>query len=169
MRRLLLLVPAALCLFACGYHFPGSASNLPPDVRSLHVELFTNRTVEPFLENRITSNVIDWFARKGPLHLVEDRSRADALLTGVVTGYSSEPISYNADDAITEYRSKMTIAATLRQSSDDRVLWKGSLNWTEEYPANRDKAVQEDNEAAAIDVIAARLAQELYFRITENF
>jgi len=169
MRRLCLLLPVLLCLFACGYHFPGNGSNLPPEVRTLCVELFTNRTVEPFLENRVTLNVVDWFARKGRMHLVEDRGRADVVLSGSVIDYRSDSISYDSNDMITEYRSRMTVAATLRQTTDDRVLWKGTLSWSEEYPASLDKGVQEDNEAAAIAVIAERLAQELYFRITENF
>jgi hypothetical protein len=87
----------------------------------------------------------------------------------VVTAYSTSPISYDRNDVITEYRSTMTIAVTLRQTADDRILWKGSIDWSEEYPANLDKGVQEDNEAAAIAVIVDQLAQELYFRIMENF
>jgi len=169
MRRFFLLLPCLLCLFGCGYHFPGSESNLPAEVRSLYIELFANRTVEPFLENRITTSVIDWFARRNPRQIVEGRSGAEGVLTGAVTKYETEPISYDRNDEITEYRSTMTISATLRQTSDDRVLWKGRLEWSEEYPASLDKAAQEDNEAEAIAVIAERLAQELYFRITENF
>jgi len=169
MRRLFLLLPGLLCLFACGYHFTGNGKNLYPEVHSLHIELFSNRTVEPFLENRITTSVIDRFARKRPEQVAGDRAGAEAVLTGTVTEYRTDPISYDRNDVITEYRSTMAISATLRQTSDDRVLWKGSLAWSEEYPASLDKAVQEDNEAAAIAIIAERLAQELYFRITENF
>lgn len=169
MRSLGLLLVALLLLAGCGYHLPGRSSNLPPEVQNLYVELFSNRTAEPFLENRITDRVTDRFASTRTLGLVKTRERADAVLTGVVTGYTTSPISYDRSDVITEYRSIMTIAVTLRQTKDDRVLWKGSVDWSEEYPANLDKSAQEDNEAAAIEVIADRLSQELYFRITENF
>jgi outer membrane lipopolysaccharide assembly protein LptE/RlpB len=169
MRGLGLLLVALLLVASCGYHLPGRGSSLPSEVQSLYIELFSNRTAEPFLENRITERVIDRFARKRSLHLVEKREIAEAVLSGVVTGYSTSPISYDRNDVITEYRSTMTIAVTLRQTADDRILWKGSIEWSEEYPANLDKSVQEDNEAAAIVVIADRLAQELYFRIMENF
>lgn len=169
MRRLWLLLAAVLLLGGCGYHLPGRGSGLPPEVQSLHIELFTNRTAEPFLENRITDSVTDRFARKRTLRLVEKRDLADAVLSGVVTGYNTTPISYDRNDVITEYRSTMTIAVTLRQTADDRVLWKGSVDWSEEYPASLDKSALEDNEAAAIAVIVDRLAQELYFRIMENF
>lgn len=163
------LLLAILLLAGCGYHLPGRSNNLPPEVQTLYIELFGNRTVEPFLENRITDRVTDRFARTDALHLVENRARADAALSGVVTSYTTAPISYDRSDVITEYRSIMTVAVTLRQMSDDRVLWKGDVEWSEEYPASLDKSAQEDNEAAAIDVLADRLAQELYFRIMENF
>jgi outer membrane lipopolysaccharide assembly protein LptE/RlpB len=168
MRGLGLLF-AALLLAGCGYHLPGRGAGLPAEVQTLYIELFSNRTTEPFLENRITDRVTDRFARKRSLRLVEKRDRADAILTGVVTSYLTTPISYDRRDVITEYRSTMTIAVTLRQTADDRVLWKGSVDWSEEYPASLDKSVQEDNEAAAIAGIVDRLSQELYFRIMENF
>jgi outer membrane lipopolysaccharide assembly protein LptE/RlpB len=168
MRGLGLLF-AALLLGGCGYHLPGRGAGLPAEVQTLYIELFSNRTTEPFLENRITDRVTDRFARKRSLRLVEKRDRADAILTGVVTSYLTTPISYDRRDVITEYRSTMTIAVTLRQTADDRVLWKGSVDWSEEYPASLDKSVQEDNEAAAIAGIVDRLSQELYFRIMENF
>jgi outer membrane lipopolysaccharide assembly protein LptE/RlpB len=168
MRGLGLLF-AALLLGGCGYHLPGRGAGLPAEVQTLYIELFSNRTTEPFLENRITDRVTDRFARKRSLRLVEKRDRADAILTGVVTSYLTTPISYDRRDVITEYRSTMTIAVTLRQTADDRVLWKGSVDWSEEYPASLDKSAQEDNEAAAIVGIVDRLSQELYFRIMENF
>jgi outer membrane lipopolysaccharide assembly protein LptE/RlpB len=160
---------ALLLLTGCGYHFSGRGSNLPSEVQSIYIELFSNRTAEPFLENSITNSVIERFARKRALRPIEKRDIADAILSGVVVGYSTSPISYDRNDVITEYRSTMTINVALRQTADDRILWKGDLDWSEEYPASLDKSVQEDNEAAAIAVIVDRLAQELYYRILENF
>jgi outer membrane lipopolysaccharide assembly protein LptE/RlpB len=167
--RLLLLVLFLSALGGCGYHLPGRGDHLPAGVETLRIELFANRTVEPYLENRLTNAVTDRFIRGRALRLTEDPARADAVLTGSVTAYATRPISYDRNDQITEYRSAVTIAATLRRASDGRVLWKGTLDWTEEYPASLDKGAQEENEAAAIEVIAARLADELFFRIMEGF
>lgn len=169
MRRLILVWMLPFFLGGCGYHFSGQANNLPPEIRSLYIELFANRTTEPFLENLITNQVTEEFARSRSLHLTEDRTPSDAVLSGTVSAYSTSPISFGRNDEITEYRSDMTVDAVLFRTSDGKTLWKGNLSWTEEYPSNDDKAVQEDNEAEAIEVIAERLAEELYFRIVDNF
>lgn len=169
MKRISLLFTAVLLLGGCGYHLPERGNTLPPEVRTVYVELFTNRTYEPYLENYVTEAIVDWFAGKPELSLTEDRSRADAVLSGTVTTYTTKPISYDRNDVITEYRSAMTIAATLRQSPSDRVLWKGSVDWSEEYPTSLDKGVQEDNETAAIAVISERIARELFYRVMDNF
>lgn len=169
MNRLLLLSAMLLLLLTgCGYRFAGQVNNLPDDVRTLYVELFVNRTFEPYLENRLTDQVVEEFARHRTLRTVE-RKKADASLSGIIKSYVTGPVSYDRDDEITEYRSKLTLLATVRRTDTGKVLWKGALSWTEEYPASDDKIVQEDNEAAAIGVIVDRLAEELHFRVVENF
>lgn len=168
MRRFLPLI-LLLLLGGCGYQLSGRGTALPADVQTLHIELFANRTAEPYLENRVTDATTSWFARPHFLQLVEQAGAADAVLGGTVSAYSTAPISYDRSDVITEYRSIMTVDAVLRRSSDGRVLWKGQVEWSEEYPASLDKGAQEDNEAAAIDVIAERVAQEIYTRILESF
>lgn len=170
MRRLILPL-AALCLLGgCGYHLAGRGNRLPADVRTLHIGMFSNGTYEPFLENIITNAVTDKFVEGRQLQLVEKPAEADALLTGRVVAYSTDPISYDRNDAILEYRSRMTVRATLRRGRDHKILWKGDVSWSREYRANRmDMAAQQDNEAAAIREIGDRLAAELYSRILDNF
>lgn len=167
--RLLLALLLVVLVAGCGYHLPGRGNNLPEDVQTLYVAHFTNRTAEPFLEDQVTDLVTREFGLRQVLQLTEDASSADAVLSGSVVSYANRSISYASDDEISEYRSVMTISADLRRSSDGKSLWKGKLSWDEEYPSSDDKTAQEDNEAAAIEEIVARLAEELYFRIVENF
>jgi outer membrane lipopolysaccharide assembly protein LptE/RlpB len=156
-------------LWGCGYHLPGRGANLPADVRTVHVEYFTNATFEPFLENFTTNAVIERFARSRAVDLFKVAEGADALLTGVVRSYSTTPISYDRNDRILEFRSAMTVEAALRRTANGEVLWKGSVTWTEDYLANVDKNIQEDNEAAAIRVISQRIADNIFYRISEDF
>jgi outer membrane lipopolysaccharide assembly protein LptE/RlpB len=160
----LLLLPAA-----CGYHFPGHGEGVSAQVQTLYVGAIVNRTTEPFIETGVANAIIEAFARRKGIRPIESEDRAEALLTGAVTAYSSTALSYDRLDQIVEYRSSMTIEVTLQQQSDGRTLWKGSVSWSEEYLANSDKALQKDNEARAIAVISDRLAEELHVRVMDNF
>jgi len=165
----LALLCLLLSLCACGYHFPGKSGSLPGDVKTLYIPLFVNRTAEPQLENRLTSVVSEVFARNEHISQVESPKLAEAVLEGEISAYRSQPLSYDKNDNISKYRSTMEVTAKLRQVSDGRLLWQGNLNWEGDYVAADDKAVQEDLEQAAIEEITRRLAEELFYRMLDNF
>jgi outer membrane lipopolysaccharide assembly protein LptE/RlpB len=138
-------------------------------VRSLYVELFRNESYEPFLENALTNEVVGRFSRHGRLEIVEQPAQAEGIIGGRIVGYSNSALSYNRDDQIAEYRSKMTVEAVLRRVGNGEVLWKGTVVWQEDYPVSSDKVVQDDREQAAIQEISQRLADELFSHMMDNF
>jgi outer membrane lipopolysaccharide assembly protein LptE/RlpB len=156
-------------LGGCGYHLAGRGEVLPPDVHTLYIQMFGNRTYKAFLEDEVTNTVTEQFVQGKHLRLAENPAGANAILSGEVTAYTSRPIAYDHDDNILQYRASMTVNAVLKRAGDEKVLWKGNVTWTEAYSANQNKSVQYDNESAAIAVISERNAQELYFRIMDNF
>jgi outer membrane lipopolysaccharide assembly protein LptE/RlpB len=166
--RLLVLLSLLLCLVGCGYNFPGKGQ-LPAGVSRVYVPLFTNRTAEPLLENRLSTAVSEVFARNNRLTLVESRDEAEAILDGVIRSYSTRAISYDSNDDISEYRAQMQVEARLLQVTDGRLLWQGNAVWDDEYAAADDKAVQEDLEREAIDEISLRIAEELLSRLIDDF
>lgn len=170
MRRLLFLPGVVLFLLGgCGYHLAGRGEVLPADVHTLHIRMFANKTYKPFLENEVTNAVTDQFLLGRHLQLLEDTAVADAVLSGDVAKYTTHAISYDRNDTILEYRASMTVDATLRHSRGGAVLWRGDVTWTETYPANQNKNIQQDNEAAAIGIICNRIADDLFSRIMDNF
>lgn len=168
-RRLLhgLLALLLVATAGCGYHFPGRGNTLPADVHSVKIPLFKNRTAKPFLENTLTNDVLQRFARIRGLEVV--KSQEDAVLEGTVSSYTSTAITYGVNDQITAYRATVGISATLKRADTGRILWKGDLSWYEDYPSSIDKTVQSDNEDAAIRQISERLAAELQDRVLSGF
>ncbi|WP_305043908.1 LptE family protein [Geoalkalibacter sp.] len=165
----LLVLGLVLLMSGCGYHPLGRGGSLPEGVESVHIALFTNRSLEPFLEDHLTRDVIEEFSRREGLRVVEDPTAADARLEGEILAFRAEALSYDPNDRIGQFRATLTIAAVLRRSDSGLVLWKGQLSWAEKYPIATDKSVQEDNEQAAIRVISRRLAENLYFRLHDHF
>lgn len=160
---------ALLLLGGCGYHSMAQPGLLPGGVQTMHIALFGNRTTEAFLENALTDAVIERFSRQRGLQLLESPERAEGLLSGDLVSYSIGASAYNPVDQITEYRLALTVEAELRRRADGRVLWKGTVQWVEEFPSSSDKTFQEDNESVAAQLAIERLAEELHYRTLANF
>jgi len=167
MKCLLTLFLIPLALFGCGY----TPVVLGPGigVKTLFIEPLDNRTAEPFLDSLVTNNLIERFGRDSRLTLVKNRQDAEAILSGSVSSYSRKAVSYDQLDNIREYRSIMKIKASLRRVSDGKILWKDNVSWTEESMNRSDRSVQEDNETVAIQKISERLAEQVYYRMQDNF
>jgi outer membrane lipopolysaccharide assembly protein LptE/RlpB len=157
-----------LLLAGCGYHLPGRGG-VPVDIRTVHVEYFSNATLEPFLEREVTTAVVDRLARSRLLDIAPQAQGADAVLSGTVTSYGTAATSYDRNDIVREFRATMTIQASLRGTADDRVIWRGKVSWSENFPASADKAMQYSQEVAARRIISDRIAGELLIRIAEDF
>ncbi|SHI71759.1 Outer membrane lipoprotein LptE/RlpB (LPS assembly) [Malonomonas rubra DSM 5091] len=164
-----LLLTLLLLVTACGYHFPGKGESLPGGVTRVYAPLFTNRTSEARLENRVSNDISYVFARNGNISLVEDKQQAEAILEGTVSDYRTRALSYDSDDDISEYRATMVAQVSLRSIADGRLLWQGSVSWSEDYLAADDKNLQNDNEKEAIEEISLRLSEEILTRMLDDF
>lgn len=160
---------ALFCLAGCGYHLPeASDSWIGGEDRILYVQLFENETVEPYLENFITEALVEEFSRSRLVELTENPERADLKLTGHVTAFSSSVLAYSSSDEITDYRAAMSVAVQLKQRTGN-VLWKSSLNRSEEYRADVNKNDQLEGERLAAREVSRRLAEDIYAQLLNNF
>ncbi|MDH3998091.1 MAG: LPS assembly lipoprotein LptE [Desulfuromonadales bacterium] len=172
MRTRLLGLLALLCLLivGCGYHTPDSASEWAGgEARLLYVELFENKTAQPYLEGYVTDAVTFELAKSRLLEITEQPQRAEVKLVGDVTDFSSRALAHGVDDRIVEYRAQMTIVARLVAVSDNQVLWQHSLTRNEDYPATEDKNLQLEAEALVAKRVARRLAEDLYASLLTGF
>jgi len=159
-----------LALAGCGYHVPTAGDAwVGQQGRVVYVQLFANRTIEPYLDTIVTDEVSAQLARSRLLALVEDRAIADLLLTGTVTAFDSRVVAYDADDDISEYAADMTINARLVRRSDGATLWQEEFRRSETYPAQLDKSLLQSEESLAARVVARRIAEDLLARLTAAF
>ena len=171
MTRLALLGGLLLGLLSgCGYHAPASGDAwVGQGGRTLYVELFANRTVEPYLDSVVTEEMAIRLARSRLVELTEQRGMADLVLDGAVTAFDSSVGAYDAADNISEYTASMTVKARLLRSSDGSVLWQAVLSRSETYPALVDKSLQQEGESLAARVVAKRIAEDLLARLLTTF
>jgi len=165
----LLLILLSSLFSGCGYHSIAQDSQKRfGETATVSIPIFSNKTYKPNLENILLNNLIGEFAKRNGLRVVQSEA-SDYTLSGELLNYRKSAVSYTGQDIVMEYTATLTIAATLRKNSNQMVVWKGQLSWSQDLPASSDIAIQQNSEDAAIQVICQRLAQQLYLKIYEDF
>lgn len=98
-------------------------SMLPPDIRTVYVPTFVNKTKEPLLEVETTAATIEEIQKDGSLQIAKE-SDADAILEVALIGFDLSPVTYRRDEdtAAKEYRMTITVAFVMRRTSDKTVV-----------------------------------------------
>ena len=158
-----------LILFSsCGYHFTGGG-DFPGGVKSVFIEFFKNRTSETGISNILTNDLIYEVTRMKKVSLAGE-SKADAILSGVVTSMSINTIAHQGTQSSLERRVSITVDLKLKDR-DGRDLWsRKAISANEEYDVvASDKHATEKNRKDAIKALSKRLSEKIYSNITDAF
>jgi outer membrane lipopolysaccharide assembly protein LptE/RlpB len=160
----------ALCLsvlLACGYQLAGSGE-LPKGVNTIAVQVLANHTAESGLETTITNAVIDELTRRRQ-DLVVGVERADGILSGTINRLTTSTSARSDLLTAVERRLIVTVSFVLKDPSG-KVLWQGrQLSAEQAYAVGESKAATEMNRRLAIGIVAQRLAEYLFERLTDSF
>ncbi|MCB2187347.1 MAG: DUF799 domain-containing protein [Deltaproteobacteria bacterium] len=168
-RAFVLILGLFLLIVGCGYNFRGGQNNLPPDVRSVAIPLFKNRTAEVGIESTFTNEVIYQFTRSQMVRVTAP-SEADAVLYGEITRVTLEDIAFTSQDSSQETRVTVYVAAKLVRTRDGKTLWRANrLSKNRNYRVTGSTTATDDSRGAAITLVAQDLAQTLHDSIFENF
>jgi outer membrane lipopolysaccharide assembly protein LptE/RlpB len=167
---------AAFCLLnGCGYHLAGGThdSSLIAG-KSIAIPMCRNKTYRPNLETVLTGSLVNEFAFRSSGKLVAEDA-AELVLTATIVSYTTVPVSYTAADKVREYRKTMKVEANLTEKRSEKVLWKGTLAASQDYPAYLDPedpnstAKQQNSDDAALREISRKIAEQLFQKMSENF
>ncbi len=168
-HRLCVKTVLAVCLLisACGYRFSGGG-NLPEGVTRLSVGVLENRTRETGLENMISNEVINYFTRFENVQMT-DKDDADACLSGIIKSANTHTIAHRTTHASTERRIRVVLDLKLT-TPDGRLLWKAEdISEDETYVVASEKLRTEQNKKSALLILSERIAERIYYRMTDNF
>jgi outer membrane lipopolysaccharide assembly protein LptE/RlpB len=170
-RALLLLVSCLTALAGCGYHTVGSATHLPPNLKTLAIPLFATQTNANHTEIALTQAVLREFAARTRFHVVPENSPdADAILHGTILKQYSAPLTYNTTtQQSSSYLITLVMSVTLKDR-DGRVLYENkNYTYREQYQAtsNLPTFIQED--PAAIERLSRHFASQLVSDVLESF
>lgn len=125
MKRLLLTsilgLGFGLLISGCAGYRLGSM--LPPDIKTVYVPTFINKTTEPQLEVQTTQSLIEELQRDGSLRVV-NQDQSDVTLTVTLRNYRIDPVSYSSTQRTTarEYRIVLQAAIVMTRRNGTVVV-----------------------------------------------
>ncbi len=176
-RLLVVLLSSILMVSGCGYT---TSSLLPTNFKSIYVNNFANkinitaeqsnlrmyRGYRPGIETDVTKAVINRYIFDGNLK-VFSKEDADLELTGELVDFRREPLRYDANDNVEEYRVKFIVDMELKDVKSGKIVWseKGFSGETT-YRTSGSLAKGED---AAINDAVSDLARRIVERTVEGW
>jgi len=159
----------ALFFTGCGYHFQDGGTSFLPDVRSIAIPIFSNRTPQTGVESEVTRALVDKFISAKRLS-ISRQDAADALLTGTVKSFHTTSVTVTAGTQVTTgYRATLTVEILFQRQRDGKIFLKEELSEWWNYSVVSDLALTEKNKKDAIRQISFLLAEKIHELILENF
>ncbi len=135
-QKLITQIIILATLSGCGYS-THSAAKL--SFRTIYVEPFKNninytsefsearniRTYFPLLETKITQAIIDRFLFDGNLKIASKQDAA-VVLKGALIDYTRDPLRYDDNNNVLEYRVNLVISMSLYDTREDKLVWEES-------------------------------------------
>jgi hypothetical protein len=152
-------------IWGCGYRFTGGG-DFPFRIKSIFVPVFENRTAETGIENVVTNDFIYEMTRSSKISVVE-REVADAVLLGVITSLSTQTMSRSGTQMPLERRVRMFLDLKLTDR-EGKVLWATrGFSDDESYQVSPDKFSTEQRKRVAINTLSKRMAEMVYYQLTD--
>lgn len=156
---------AAWLLGGCaGYHL-GPVNNATAGARSVEVTPFNNQTLQPRLGDAVTQALREQLQSDGTFHLA--RSSGDIVVTGVITSYGRQGLSFLSSDVYTANNYQVGVVAhvTARQRDTGKVLLDKNITGYTLVHVGSDLA---DAERQSLPLLAQDLAQKVTEQLTEG-
>lgn len=156
-----------LSLTACGYHFSGGG-DLPEGIQTVSIGIFENRSGETGIETLLTNYLVNQFTRFDNVRIV-DRNEAEAVLTGTIKNARIRTIAHKNPTQAAERRITLFLDVELRDAEGQKIWSANDISASDSYEVAAEKWRTEQNKKTAIAVLSERVAERIYYRLTDRF
>jgi hypothetical protein len=164
-----LMILTVLLLTGCGYHFVGGEESVAPGLRTVFVDVFTNKTSEAYADAIFRSAFISRFVQEGRFKPVRSRGEADVICRGTVRSFQASPLSYKATNLSAEDRITVTLEISFEERESGRTIWAdGAFAGTGDYPVTT-VGVTEASRKNALSKLADDTAERAYRLMMSGF
>lgn len=158
-----------LFLAGCGYSFVGGGASTYPQIRSVYVDTFTNRTSEANADNIFRTAFSSQIVQSGHFKLVASRGEADAVFRGSILSLQAAPLAYRTSNLTAEDRITVTMELFFEDRQSGRIIWSNtSFVGTGDYPVTT-VGVTESSRRNALTKLASDAAERAYRLMMSDF
>jgi hypothetical protein len=156
-------------LAGCGYRFSGGGESINPAIRTVFVDLFTNRTSEAYADTIFRSAFISRFVQEGRFRLAGSRAEADAICRGTIKMLQVSPLAYKAGNLSAEDRLTIVLEISFEERESGRRIWSDSaFTGVGDYPVTTVGSTETSRKNALIK-LANDTAERAYRLIMSGF
>ena len=174
MRKLhVLLIVFALALPSCGYSLTQNTGVRPAEPSAEYafrvaIPLFVNATFEPLIEKDVTAALQEEIAMDGRLVLT-DPAKADHIISGRVLKFALQPLSYDPQERILEYRVWVASEIKVTESKTGKVVYKDVIETYADYRVTDDVTKSKIRREEAIKKAIMDMADEFILKALDVF
>jgi len=135
---------------SCGpYSFTGAGL---PGVKTIAIPLFENQTEEYGIREELTNKLVLAFVQDNTLKVANERI-ADAVLKGTILKYQKEAYTFDENENVKEYISRIYVKITVEDKKHSKNIWEeDNLQGWATFPADSSETY---GKSQAIDKLTA--------------
>lgn len=160
-----------LLLAGCGYHVAGTASRLPPDVKTIAIPVFKNKSTRFRIEQKVSAAVTRQFLEQTNFQVTPNPAGADAELEGTIDAVHSAVLTYNpSTGAATTFQIQVDASVQLVDLHTKQVLFSNPhYVFREQYQVSQSTSTLYQEDESAMSRLSRDFARTLVTDIVENY
>lgn len=149
----------------------GTASRIPPNIKTIAVPPFKNMSSTFRIEQQATSAVRREFLERTHYRIVANPRDADAVLQGTIKGVQTHAITFDINTGrATTLQVQVTVDVKLEDLHSHKLLFANSnYMYREEYQVSESPSALFEEDKPALDRLSRDLARTLVTDVLENF
>ena len=166
-----LAASSILLTVACGYQVAGTASRLPPDVKTIAIPVFTNMSTQFRIEQKVAAAVTREFIERTRFRVTPNPADADAELKGTITSVRSGVLTFDPNTGrATTFQIQVDASVELIDLHTKKVVFTNpKYVFREEYQVSQSTSALYEESEPALNRLSRDFARTLVTDIIENF
>ena len=162
---------SVLLAVACGYQVAGTATRLPPDIKTIAIPVFTNKSTRFRIEQKVSAAVTREFIERTRFRVTPEPAGADAELKGTINSVRSGVLTFDPNTGrATTFQIQVTADVELVDLHTKKVVFSNpNYVFREEYQVSPSTTALFEEDEPALDRLSRDFARTLVTDIVENF